>query len=184
MYDWAGGSGTGDFITQINPGITVNGVGNRFKANVNYMTNSLIYAQNSNFTRIRHQLNAVGTAELVKDLFFVDGRASISQQNVSLLGPQAIDNVNITGNRANVSVYSISPYLRHRFQDFATTEVRYTRNWVNSSANTLFNSNGDSIFAGLNSGTAFSTLGWGVNYSNQMIHFSNGRNSRTGANCW
>jgi uncharacterized protein (PEP-CTERM system associated) len=140
------------------------------------MANSLIYAQNSNFTRVRHQLNAVGTAELAKDLFFVDGTALISQQNVSLLGPQAIDNVNVTGNRANVSAYSISPYLRHRFQDFATTEVRYTRNWVNSSANTLFNSNGDSILASLNSGSAFSTLGWGVNYSNQMIHFSNGRN--------
>ena len=167
-----GGSGTDDFITQINPGITVNGVGNRFNANVNYTTNSLIYAQNSNFSRIRHQLNAIGTAELARDLFFVDGRASISQQNVSLLGPQAIDNVNITGNRANVSVYSISPYLRHRFQDFATTEVRYTRNWVSSSANALFNSTGDGVFAGLNSGSAFRTLGWGVNYSNQMIHFS------------
>jgi len=169
------GSGTGDFITQINPGITVNGVGNRFNANVSYTTNSLIYAQNSDFTRIRHLLNAIGTAELAKDLFFVDGRASISQQNVSLLGPQAIDNVNITGNRANVSVYSISPYLRHRFQDFATTEVRYTRNWVTSGANPLFNSNGDSVFAGLNSGSAFRTLGWGVNYSNQMIHFNSCR---------
>ena len=170
-----GGSGTGDFITQINPGITVNGVGNRFNANVNYMTNSLIYAQNSNFTRIRHQLNAVGTAELAKDLFFVDGRASISQQNVSLLGPQAIDNVNITGNRANVSVYSISPYLRHRFQDFATAEARYARNWVNSSANSLFSSQADSYLLNLNSGSAFNTLGWGVNYSNQTVHFATGR---------
>src|SRR6185437_9823679 len=125
---------------QINPGITINGVGNRFRTNVTYATNSLIYAENSNFNRIRHQLNAAGTAELYKDLFFVDGRASISQQNVSLLGPQAIDNVNITGNRANVSVYSISPYLRHRFQDFATAEARYARNWVNSSANSLFSS--------------------------------------------
>ncbi len=170
-----GGSGTGDFITQINPGITVNGVGNRFNANVNYMTNSLIYAQNSNFTRIRHQLNAMGTAELYKDLFFVDGRASISQQNVSLLGPQAIDNVNITGNRANVSVYSISPYLRHRFQDFATAEARYARNWVNSSANSLFSSQADSYLLNLNSGSAFNTLGWGVNYSNQTVHFATGR---------
>ena len=34
---------------------------------------------------------------------------------------------------------------------------------------------GIAILAGLNSGSAFRTLGWGVNYSNQMIHFSNGR---------
>jgi uncharacterized protein (PEP-CTERM system associated) len=171
-----GGSGAGDFVTQINPGITVNGVGSRFRTEVNYTTNSLIYARNDSFNRIFHQLNAVGTGELVKDLFFVDANASIRQQNVSLLGPQAIDNINVTGNRANVSIYSISPYLRHRFQDFATTEVRYAHNWVTSSASTLFNSTGDSIFAGLNSGSAFTTLGWGINYSNQMIHFSNGGN--------
>ncbi len=170
-----GASGTGDFITQINPGITVNGVGNRFNTNINYMTNSLIYAQNSNFTRIFHQLNAVGTAELAKDLFFVDANASIRQQNVSLLGPQGIDNVNVTGNRANVSVYSISPYLRHRFQDFATAEARYARNWVNSSANSLFSSQADSYLLNLNSGSAFNTLGWGVNYSNQTVHFATGR---------
>jgi uncharacterized protein (PEP-CTERM system associated) len=170
-----GGSATGDFITQINPGITIDGLGSRFNANVNYTTNSLIYAQNSNFSRIRHQLNATGTAELYKDLFFVDGRASISQQNVSLLGPQAIDNVNITGNRANVSVYTISPYLRHRFQDFATTELRYARNWVNSGVNPLFNSQADSVLFNLNSGSAFKTLGWGVNYSHQMIDFATGR---------
>ncbi|SEK30061.1 TIGR03016 family PEP-CTERM system-associated outer membrane protein [Nitrosovibrio tenuis] len=170
-----GGAGTDDFITQTNPGITVTGIGNRFNANIDYTLNNLIYANNSNFNRIRHQLNAIGTAELVKDLFFVDGSASIRQQNTSLLGPQGIDNVNVTGNRSNVSLYSVSPYLRHRFQNFASTELRYIHNIVNSSANSLFNSQGDSFLLGLNSGTAFNTLGWGVNYSNQMIHFATGR---------
>ncbi len=171
----AGGSHSGDSITQINPGIMVDGVGNRFKANVNYMMNNLIYAQNSNFSQMRHQLNSTGTAELYKDLFFVDGRASITQQNVSFLGPQAIDNVNVTGNRTNISTYSISPYLNHRFQNFATAQLRYTRSWVNSSTNALFNSSGDGILFNLNSGTEFKTLNWGVNYNNQMIHFSTGR---------
>lgn len=171
----AGGSRSGDSITQINPGIMVDGVGNRFNANVNYMMNNLIYAQNSNFSQIRHQLNSTGTAELYKDLFFVDGRAMITQQNISFLGPQAIDNVNVTGNRANISAYSISPYLRHRFQNFATAELRYTRNWVNSNTNALFNSSGDGVLFNLNSGTEFKTLNWGVNYSNQMTHFSTGR---------
>ena len=29
-----------------------------------------------------NQLNAIGTGELIEDLFFVDGRASIMQQNL------------------------------------------------------------------------------------------------------
>ena len=75
------------------------------------------------------------------------------------------------GNRANVRTFSISPYLRHRFQDFASAELRYTRSLVTSDANALSNSQGDSFSATLNSGTAFQTLSWGVNYSNQMVHF-------------
>jgi hypothetical protein len=133
--------------------------------------NNLIYAENSNLTRIRNQLNAAGTGELIKDLFFIDGRASIIQQNISLLGPQAINNVNVTGNRADVRTASISPYLRHRFGNFATGEVRYLHNEV-SSDNAIINSSANAYTANINSGDAFRTLNWGLNYSNQMIEFT------------
>lgn len=164
-------SGSGDFISQVNPGITMTGLGPRFNLNLNYAMNNLFYAQNSNLTRTRHQLSALGTAELIEDLFFVDGRATMAQQNLSLTGPQSLDNVNVTGNRADVRSYSISPYLRHRFQDFASAEVRYNLSQVTSSANALSNSQGTGYLFALNSGSAFRTLGWGFNYSNQTVHF-------------
>ncbi|SDA29529.1 uncharacterized protein, PEP-CTERM system associated [Nitrosospira sp. Nsp18] len=165
------GSGSGDFVSQVNPGLYMNGLGPRFNLNLMYMMNNLFYAQNSNLTRTRHQLNATGTAELIEDLFFVDGRAAMTQQNLSLTGPQSLDNVNVTGNRADVRTYRISPYLRHRFKDFASTELRYNYNQVTSDANALFNSQGTGYLFSLNSGSAFSTLGWGFNYSNQTVHF-------------
>jgi uncharacterized protein (PEP-CTERM system associated) len=108
---------------------------------------------------------------LIEDLFFVDGRATMAQQNLSLTGPQSLDNVNVTGNRADVRTYSISPYLRHRFKDFATAEARYSLSQVTSNANALSNSQGTGYLFGLNSGSAFRTLGWGFNYSNQTVHF-------------
>ena len=166
-----------DFVTQINPGVTVNGTARRFNLDASYMMNNLIYAKSDDLSRMRHQLTARGTAELYEDWFFVDGRAAITQQNISPLGPQAIDNVNVTGNRADVRTYSVSPYLRHRFQDFASGEVRYMRNYVNSNANALFNSHGDSVSANLSSGTAFPVFRWGLSYSNQMITFD--RTGRT-----
>lgn len=171
------GNPSDDFITQINPGVSLRGLASRYKVDATYVMNNLLYAQNSNFNRIQNQLNANGTGELVKDLFFVDGRAQIAQQNITLVGAQPIDNVNVTGNRTTVSSYVLSPYLRHRFQNFATTELRYTHNWVNTTVNPLFNSTGDSFLFNLNSGTAFNTLLWGANYSKQMIHFANGRNA-------
>ncbi|HVW64307.1 MAG TPA: TIGR03016 family PEP-CTERM system-associated outer membrane protein [Nitrosospira sp.] len=170
-------NGQQDLVTQINPGLIVNGVGRRYTVNIDYTMNNLIYANLSNFNRIRHQLNAMGTAELVKDFFFVDGRAIITQQNANLFGAQGINNVNVTGNRADVHIYNISPYIRHRFQDLATTELRYTRNMVSSSSSALFNSQADGFQAGINSGTAFSTLQWGLNYSHQAVHYD--RSNRT-----
>lgn len=167
----------GDFVTQINPGFFLTGVGPRFNLGANYTMNNLIYADQSNLTRMRHQLSARGTAELMEDFFFVDGRAGIAQQNISLFGPQAIDNVNVTGNRADVRTFYVSPYIHHRFKDLASAELRYAHNIVSTSANSLRNTQGDSFMARLNSGTAFNILHWGLNYSNHMIHYE--RTGRT-----
>ena len=61
--------GQGDFVTQINPGILLNGTGRRFILSADYTMNNLIYAENSSLTRMRQQLNARGTAELMKIFF-------------------------------------------------------------------------------------------------------------------
>ena len=170
-----GGSGNqgGDFITQINPGIIFTGVGRRFNIRTNYTMNNLIFAQNSNFSRIRHQLNASATTEIIKDFFFIDGMARRLQQNASLIGPQAVDNTNVTGNRIDIRAYNISPYLRYRFKRLASTELRYTRGIIESNLrNGLRNSQRDSFQYSLNSGSAFRTLQWGLNYSKNIIHFT------------
>lgn len=161
-----------DLITQINPGVTIQGTGQRFDLNAQYVMNNLIFARNSNLTRIRHMLNANGNAEIIRDLLFVEGSALISQQNIGLLGAQTDSNVFATGNRGTIQVYSVSPFLRYRFQDFATTEIRYSRNIVKSGVFGFRDSQRNGFQFGLNSGSSFTKVGWGVNYSNQMIHLN------------
>src|SRR5688500_11955427 len=39
------GSETSDFVTQINPGFSLAGVGRRFNVSANYLMNNLIYAE-------------------------------------------------------------------------------------------------------------------------------------------
>jgi uncharacterized protein (PEP-CTERM system associated) len=162
-----------DFITQINPGISLTGTGSHLKLNANYSMQNLVYADDSSRNTMNHVLNANANAELVDNLLFLDGRAAISQQNISLLGAQADDNVNITGNRTEVQTYSISPYLRHSFNHFASTEARYTHNEVSTGGSGLANSQADRIQLSLNSGSAFDTLGWGLNYSNNKTSYAN-----------
>jgi uncharacterized protein (PEP-CTERM system associated) len=164
------GNEISDFITQINPGISLTGSGARLNVNANYTMQNLFYANQSNQNTAMHQLNAGAKATLIKNLFFLDSTANISQQNISLQGPLTTNNENITNNRATVKTYSISPYLLHNFSNFATTQARYTHNAVYTDAvGGLPGSQSDIILLSLTSGSAFRALGWGLNYNKQKI---------------
>ena len=161
------GNEKSDFISQINPGISLSGTGARLKVNVNYSMQNLFYANERNQNTTFHQLSARENAELIRNFFFLDSTASISQQNISLLGPLTTNNENLTNNRTNVKTYSISPYIRHNISNFASTQARYTHNAVYTDLGRLSASQSDSVLLSLTSGSAFRSLGWGLNYNKQ-----------------
>lgn len=173
-FGGGGISGTkkSDLITQINPGLELNGKGQRFDISAQYLMRNVIFARNTDRTRIWHTLNAHASTEVVRDLFFIDGFANIRQQDTSLLGAQTNDNIFLTGNRASLQVYSVSPYLRHQFQSFASTEVRYSKSIVKSGVSGFRDSQRDSFQFGLNSDSSFTKLAWGLNYNNHIIDLS------------
>lgn len=170
-----------DFITQVNPGIAVTGLGPRLRFNTRYVMQNLFYAKEHGRNATNHQLNANGNVELLSDLLFLDAKAAIRQKNISSFGPQSADNTNITNNRTNVETYSFSPYLLHHFRDIADAELRYTHDAVSTSgsgsavATGFSNSQSDRILMKLTSGDDFKILGWGLNYSKQRIDFDSGQ---------
>lgn len=161
-----------DFITEIDPGLAVTGKGSHFNFNGSYTMQNLLYVNNGDSNRIVNQLNANTNAELIDDLLFVDGRASIRQQNISTFGTQSADNVNINSNRTDIKTYSVSPYLRHQFGSFASTEARYTHNSVSSGFGGFSDSQQDAVDIGLTSGSGFRNFGWGLNLNHQTIDYS------------
>jgi hypothetical protein len=64
-----GGGGGSEFITQINPGVAITGVGRRINTSINYTLNNLFFAKNQR-SIMRQQLSSNATAEILKDLFF------------------------------------------------------------------------------------------------------------------
>ena len=166
------GSEKSDFVINVSPGVSVTKEGARVKANVNYSLQNLIYLNDSSRNTSNHRLGAAANAELVKQFFFLDANASVSQQNISLLGPVGLDNTSTTGNLATVSTYSLSPYLQHRFGMFASTELRYTHDAVSNSTGSVADSTSDSVDMKLNSGTSFNDLSWGLNYHKQKVNYT------------
>ena len=120
-------------------------------------------------------LNGSLNAELIQDLFYVDAKANISQQNISAFGPQSTSNININNNRADVRTYSISPYLRHNFGSRAFGELRYAHESLGTTSNLLAASNTDRLSMIVNSGESFQKISWSLKASAQKNHFNGQR---------
>lgn len=161
-----------DWVTELSPGISVTGTGRHVDVRANYLMQNFYY-KNKDERRTDHLLEALGKAELVDDVFFIDGKASVSRQNVSAFGPQAVDNANTPGNRARVATYVLSPYLQHRFGNVARGEARYVHGRLNTDAIGVFDANLDQLQLKLTNGTAFRTFGWGFQHLNRRIDYSN-----------
>ncbi len=161
-----------DFITEVSPGFNLSGDSSRAKLTLDYQLQNLFFANNSSSDGSHQDLNGVGSAELVKDLFYVDGNASISQQVINTQQNISLDNYTGAGNLADVKTFSVSPYLHHDFTDFANGTLRYTRDVVaysNTSSADISNSQSNSVQAALASDANSGLLGWNFNYNNQHL---------------
>jgi uncharacterized protein (PEP-CTERM system associated) len=165
------GNEKSEFITQINPGISLSGKGGRVSAQVDYTLQNLIYARDSKNNTANHQLAANGNAELVEQSLFVDARASIRQQNISLLAPLGVENTSTTGNLATVTTYSVSPYWRQTFGTTASTELRYGHDEVHFDNGGLSDSSTNRVNFSLNSGPAFANAFWGLSHADSRIDY-------------
>lgn len=174
------GSERGDFVTRLRPGVSIIGSGPRLRLSAAFAAEALYSVRTGN-TAINPQLNAGGNAELVQQLLFVDASASISQQNISLLGPQADSNVNDTGNRTTVKSFLVSPYLRHAFGTVAEGEARLRYSTVSSDAasSSLSNSQATGLGLRLASGPSFKLYTWNIAYNTDTIYYTDSQDVTT-----
>ena len=122
-------------------------------------------------------LNANGKAELVEDFLFIDGSATISQQLISLLGSPANATINDTNNAATFS-YSISPYIKEHFGNFADAELRYSATgsiMQTGVANDIYS---NTLSGRLDSGREFNYLFWGLDFSMRNSNYQGGQNAQ------
>ncbi|MCU6434113.1 TIGR03016 family PEP-CTERM system-associated outer membrane protein [Undibacterium sp. Jales W-56] len=161
------------YITQVAPGINLTATGAQLRFRADYVMQNLRYSSNHNGFKTSHLLNASANSELVKELFFLDGSANISQQNLNPFTDQPTNNLNLSNNRTEVRTYSVSPYFRKNFSPEFTAELRYTRDSVKTSTKNVFDSTGDRILFDLKSGSTYKTISWGLQFVDQKIHYPN-----------
>lgn len=172
------GTEQSDMVTQVSPAIAVSTTGRNLTLKANYIMQNFAYARATSRIVTNHLLAANAHAELLPELFFLDGLASISQQAISPFGPVSNSTLNLSDNRAEVRTYRLSPYLRYRFGQVADAELRYSRDSVSSSSGSLLGTDTDRILFALNNGAMLRTWGWGFQFNSQKIDYSNANTVR------
>ena len=164
-------------ITETSAGIRISINGAKLKTFFDYSLRNVMYAQSSSpdSTQYQNGLNTFGTLEMVDHWAFVDFSGAISQQAVSAFGTQSIDNTSINANRAEVSNYRLSPYVRGRLGGLVSYEARYTRTVTSSDAVAGSNVATSDGIVKISGDSSFRNLGWSADASQQDVNYSAGR---------
>ena len=91
-----------DFITEVTPGIRIDGRSARLTARINSRPSALFYARNNQSNDVVNNLDAFGRLEAVERFFFVDARASITENFITPFAPQPAEIATVTPNRFEI----------------------------------------------------------------------------------
>lgn len=168
------GNKEGDLITQLSPGIRIEGKSARLKAYMDYALNAQFYAK-SDTSRTQNSLNGFGTLEAVDNWLFLDANARIAQQAISAFGAQSPSSTSINANSTETSTVGFSPYIRGQIGGMVNYGLRYNRSTTRTSASTVSNIDLAEWSGQLKGSTPFRNLQWSLDASNQTVDYSSGR---------
>jgi len=170
-----------DLISDISPGLHIEGSGGRSKLRFDYQMHNLIYAQDSSRNTIQNSLNALGTLEAIDNWLFIEASGNISQQSLSAFRSASASssvNVNADTNTTETSTYRVSPYIVGSFGSFADYQLRYNQA-TTSRKSSLSNDESVSELVGtLKGNTSLASLGWSLNASAHTVSYDRGRDNK------
>jgi uncharacterized protein (PEP-CTERM system associated) len=166
----------GEFITRVSPGIQVRSRSGRMVGSLDYHLDASFYSRNKDSQSIENALNAAFALEAVPGFFFIDTRASVSQQALSAYGQQsAAGSLGANDNRTEVLNLVVAPYLRGPLGSVGDYELRLTAAATNGYKSITADSTNNSGSLSLRSRNSGSMFGWSLLASQQRVDFRAGR---------
>lgn len=130
------GTPRSDFVTQVTPGIRIEGRSPRLAANLAYAPSAQFYARNGEANDVVNNLDASARLEAVERFFFVEATANIGQGFITPFAAQPNELAFVTQNRVESRTVSLSPYIRSEGRDLEY-ELRNRNTWTSTSRDGL-----------------------------------------------
>lgn len=128
------GSEKSDVILSATPSIRVSREGARLRFNGNYAPTFLTYVNGSRDDVVLNTLSANGSAELIDDRVFFDGRAQIFQSFLSPFVGRQADSSGVSASRTEIRTFGFGPSARGRFAGGGTYSIRNDNNYTTVAA--------------------------------------------------
>ena len=161
-----------DWISQINPALSLTGKGRRLDLKFGYRMQNILYAGDSDRNNTNHQLNTKIKATLAPRWLFLDASSTLSQQVLSPDENVGIGNLGVVSGREDVLVTSISPYIATRLSNRVLGDFRFTHDRVSYGGNAAADSSSDQVSLSLQSAKAFGAWTWALRYTEQDTKYS------------
>lgn len=173
------GSEQSDWITELTPSVGVSARGARLQLSADYAFTYKAYANNDQANGHTNALRSNALLDVWDRKFFLQGAASVAQQNISTLGALSTSTSNINANQTEVRQATLSPYWVSRLGSIANIRAQLTLSRAESDgAAQALSSDTQGTQITLSSGSAFSDLGWTVAYSSNQTESTSGQFSK------
>jgi uncharacterized protein (PEP-CTERM system associated) len=157
-------------VSEISPALALAIRGPRLSLRSLYRVQRFDFAdtQVSGTTRSRSEARLTAHANVIDDLLTFDASGNKGQRPISPFGRRGTEVAYLTENTAMVSAYNLGPTLTHRFGASANLLMRYTLDGANIGMAGFGNRKASTAVINLDSGSAFRTLGWGLQANHQV----------------
>ncbi|HQU16081.1 MAG TPA: TIGR03016 family PEP-CTERM system-associated outer membrane protein [Gammaproteobacteria bacterium] len=167
----ASGQERSDFVTEVNPAISISKASRRLNLLANYQMQNIFYAKNSSSNATFHQLFSTLDADLWPGTFALGAEATASQALISPTDPVPLSNVSISGNRTNVLTYSATPRFQHSFGQMAIVRAHYSYSVVDYNTQQLSGSQTSEEGTSIETGPDVPGLGLRLSYNHSRTNF-------------
>ncbi len=166
---------SGDLISVVTPGISIDGKGARGSLRLDYGFSGIFNARDSSANRHQNTLNAVGKVEAIENWLFVDGLGTISQQYLNPVGAVSPGSANFNTNQTETSHYSLSPYVKGKLFSSVDYLLRYRLSTTSSKSNAVADLQSNEWITKLNGTTPLSAVTWSFDADSIYNDYSFGK---------
>ncbi len=161
-----GGDADADAILEVTPSVRAIRNHGRLRASALYRLQTLGHLNDTDRSKLNHQLGGRGTFEAVRNALFLDADATVRQVADDLVS-QGSDDIS-GGGVSNVATFGAGPRWRMRFKGLADGEASYYVQSFHTDSENASDSLIQRINFGLDSGPDFGRVFWNANYLERL----------------